>query len=253
MAGIATLALSLDGATAERHDALRGVRGSFDWTVVAAHAARSLGIPLQINTLVSAETRGDLPALLDFVAELGVVRWSLFFLVLIGRGRALRELTPEDAEDVLDWLAHVAEQVPFVVKTTEAPFYRRVTIQRHVQSDRGVEGIRQSGWGVRDGNGILFISHTGEIYPAGFLLLPVGNVRVTDVVTVYRSHPLFVSLRNPDQFRGKCGRCEYRYICGGSRARAYAVTGDPLASDPLCPYQPRGEPVETEVLMASER
>lgn len=237
-AGIATLALSLDGATADRHDALRGVPGSFDWTIAAARRARALGIPLQVNTLVCAETRDDLPAMLVLVSELGVARWSLFFLVPVGRGRILPMLSPDEAEAVLEWLAAVAARVPFAIKTTEAPFYRRVVLQRQGLAGSETASTRRSGFGVRDGNGIVFVSHTGDIYPAGFLPLAAGNVRSANIVDVYRNHPLFLALRDPDRFHGKCGQCEFRFVCGGSRSRAYAVTGDPLESDPLCPYQP---------------
>ncbi len=242
-AGVSILALSLDGSTAARHDALRGVPGSFDWTVQAARWARALGLPLQINSLVCAETRDDLPALLDLVGELGAQRWSLFFLVPIGRGRLLREVEPDEAERIMAWLYQVAPTVPFAIKTTEAPFYRRVVAQRRAHERRSggtppdLASVRR-GHGVRDGNGILFISHVGDIYPAGFLPLPLGNVTRSDPVEVYRRHPLLVSLRDPDRFKGKCGRCEFRFVCGGSRARAWSATGDPLESDPLCPYQP---------------
>lgn len=233
--GVWMLALSLDGATAEGHDALRGVPGSFEATVRAARWARAAGLPVQINTLVCAETVGDLPAMVDRLIELGVARWSLFFLVPTGRGRVLREISPEESERLMHWLLDLAPQVPFSIKTTEAPHYRRVAVQRNGK-DVPVE-IRR-GFGVRDGNGIMFVSHIGEIYPAGFLPLPLGNVRREDPVAVYREHPVFRALRDPDRLKGKCGRCPFRAICGGSRARAYAVTGDPLESDPLCPYSP---------------
>lgn len=243
-AGVSILALSLDGSTAARHDTLRGVPGSFDWTVRAARWARSLGLPLQINSLVCAETHDDLPALLDLVSELDAQRWSLFFLVPIGRGRLLREVEPDEAERIMAWLYQVAPTVPFVIKTTEAPFYRRVVAQRRAGERRAggsppdLASVRQ-GYGVRDGNGILFISHVGDIYPAGFLPIPLGNVATADPVEVYRRHPLLVALRDPNRFEGKCGHCEFRFACGGSRARAYAVTGNPLESDPLCPYHPQ--------------
>lgn len=234
-AGVWMLALSLDGATAERHDALRGVPGSFEGTVRAVRWARAAGLPVQVNTLVCAETVGDLPAMVDRLIEWGVARWSLFFLVPTGRGRVLREISPEESERLMHWLLDLAPQVPFSIKTTEAPHYRRVAVQRNGK-DVPVE-IRR-GFGVRDGNGIMFVSHIGEIYPAGFLPLPLGDVRREDPVAVYREHPVFRALRDPDRLKGKCGRCPFRAICGGSRARAYAVTGDPLESDPLCPYSP---------------
>jgi radical SAM protein with 4Fe4S-binding SPASM domain len=234
-AGIWMLALSLDGSTATRHDALRGVPGSFAQTVRAARWAAAAGLPLQINTLVCAETLEDLPAMVERVKELGARRWSLFFLIPTGRGRLLREISPEESERLMHWLIDLAPQVPFEIKTTEAHHYRRVLVQR---ANGHLPPAARRGFGVRDGNGIMFISHVGEIYPSGFLPIPLGNVRREDPVAIYRGHPLFVALRDPDALKGKCGRCPFRAICGGSRARAYAVTGDPLESDPLCPYLP---------------
>lgn len=242
-AGLAMMALSLDGSTAARHDAVRGVDGSFDWTVRAAGWARAAGLPFQVNSLVCAETSDDLPAMLELVAELGAARWSLFFLVPMGRGRVLQEVSPDEAERIMHWLYEVDPTVPFEIKTTEAPFYRRVVAQRQASARRaGVDAAERAsvrrGFGIRDGNGIMFISHVGDVYPAGFLPIAVGNVAEVDPVEAYRHHPLFVDLRDPDRLEGKCGRCEFRAICGGSRARAYAHSGNPLASDPLCPYQP---------------
>lgn len=234
-AGIWMLALSLDGSDATRHNGLRGVPESFEQTVRAAQWAAAVGLPFQINTLVCAETLSDLPAIAEQVAALGGHRWSLFFLIPVGRGRLLREISPEESEQLMHWLIDLAPHVPFEIKTTEAPHYRRVVLQRQGQR---VWASARRGFGVRDGNGIMFISHIGEIYPAGFLPLALGNVRQEDPVTIYRTHPMFRALRDPDALKGKCGRCPFRVVCGGSRARAYAVTGDPLGSDPLCPYQP---------------
>ncbi|GBD11918.1 Putative mycofactocin radical SAM maturase MftC [bacterium HR23] len=246
-AGIWILALSIDGSTPQRHDALRGVEGSFAQTMQACLRAREVGLPLQINTLVCAETLEDLPALYGLVGSLGVVQWSLFFLIPIGRGRVLREVEPRHAEGVMHWVYDLAQTAPFRIKTTEAPHYRRVALQRMAQekrNGRSARGIGQveRGFGVRDGSGVMFISHVGEIYPAGFLPLAAGHVRRDDPVVVYRDSPLFRALRDPNRLRGKCGRCPYRKVCGGSRARAFAVLGDPLESDPLCPYEPALDP-----------
>ncbi|WP_322801610.1 radical SAM protein [Thermoflexus sp.] len=234
-AGIWMLALSLDGSTAERHDALRGVPGSFAQTVRAAQWAVAAGLPLQINTLVCAETMPDVPAIAERVVALGARRWSLFFLIPTGRGRLLREISPEESEQLMHWLIDLAPHVPFEIKTTEAPHYRRVLVER---AGGRLPPAARRGFGVRDGNGVMFISHIGEIYPSGFLPIPLGHVRREDPVAIYREHPLFRALRDPDALKGKCGRCPFRAICGGSRARAYAHTGDPLESDPLCPYLP---------------
>ena len=233
-AGVEAISLSLDGATPARHDALRGVGGTFERTLEAACAARQAGLPFQINTLVAAETLDDLGAIYLLASELGAARWSLFFLVSVGRGTLLEQIRPAEAENVMRWLAELAGQRGGpVVTTTEAPHFRRVMLQRHCGAARG------HGAGVRDGNGIMFISHTGEVQPSGFLPLTGGNVRTDDVVAIYRDSPLFRRLRRPAFFTGRCGRCEFQSVCGGSRARAYAASGDPFTEDPLCPYEPR--------------
>jgi radical SAM protein len=243
-AGMSGISLSLDGSTAHRHDRLRGVAGCFDRTVRLAQDTADLGLPLQINTLVSAETLADLPTLFGLVRTLGIWRWSLFFLIVVGRGRPLRSITPEDAETLCHWLFSRALESSFLITTTEAPFYRRVAterMQRAGLTQRGLGGkLIGRTFGIRDGNGILFVSHVGEIYPSGFLPVCAGNVRESSVVDLYRHAPLFEAIRDVTRYKGKCGRCLFNAICGGSRARAFAHTGDYLASDPLCPFQPDG-------------
>jgi len=240
--GIAALGLSLDGSTASRHDGIRQVAGCFDITLRAMRWAGELGLPLQVNTLVCAETADDLPAVFALLRDQPVTRWSLFFLIPVGRGRVLEPLSPAAGEALMHWIYDVAETAPFAVGTTEAPSYRRVALSRMQAAGLSPEAIRRTplsrGFGIRDGNGILFVSNTGDICPAGFLPLPAGNVRTDHVVQVYREAPLFRALRAPAGFAGKCGCCEYQLVCGGSRARAYAATGNPLGSDPFCPYQP---------------
>ncbi|WP_418279981.1 radical SAM protein [Halorubrum sp. DTA98] len=232
-AGIARMAVSLDGATEASHDAFRGEE-SFADTVAAAEAARDAGVPIQINTTVCADTVEELPAIRDRVRSLGAVLWSVFFLVRVGRGGILDPVSPERAESIMGWLHDVDAAEPFGIKTTEAPFYRRVGLQRE---DGGRDGSRRRA-GITAGCGFAFVSHRGEVYPSGFLPQSAGNVREESVVDVYRNSDLFESLREPDEFSGKCGACEYRHVCGGSRSRAYAETGDPTGSDPLCPYVP---------------
>jgi radical SAM protein len=238
-AGVEAISLSLDGAIAHGHDAIRGVDGTFDRTLLAARAAREVALPFQVNTLVCAETVNDLPAILDRVREMGAARWSLFFLVSVGRGQVLQAISAERTEDVLLWIADIAGDAArsgLIITTTEAPQLRRVVIQRSI----GRESLRPShrAAGIRDGNGILFISHTGDICPSGFLEIAAGNVRCDDVVEVYRDFPMFKALRDAGSFGGRCGHCEFRWVCGGSRARAFAASGDLLAEDPLCMHQP---------------
>ncbi len=240
--GIESIGLSLDGSCAARHEAVRGVEGCFAWTIQAARHAAELGLPIQINTLVAEETLDDLPRIYELLKGIHILRWSLFFLISVGRGRLLQPITPEQGEACMNWVYDRAQAAPFQVKTTEAPSYRRIALNRMKSAGMtGREIARTSvyrGFGIRDGNGILFVSNDGLIYPAGFLPLTAGNVRRDHIVDVYRSSPFFRALHASNGFRGKCGRCEYRAICGGSRARAFTCTGDPLASDPFCPYEP---------------
>jgi len=245
-AGVSSIALSLDGSTDSRHDAFRGVAGSFAWTKAAAQAIATRGIPLQINTLVSAQTLDDILAIYDELRSWGVTRWALFFLIATGRGARLAEVTPAQSEQLLNWLGELTRNptTPFLIKTTEAHHYRRILVQklrRRLSEEAILASSAGRGFGVRDGNGIVFVSHIGQVFPSGFLPLSAGNVRKTPLPRIYRESPLFQALRDPDRLQGKCGACAFRIICGGSRARAYAATGDPLDSDPLCPYQPRDE------------
>ncbi len=251
-AGVWMAALSLDGSSAERHDGIRGVPGSFEATVAAAHLAGRVGLPLQINTLVSAQTLHDLPTIYDRLVEIGVAQWALFFLIQVGRGAVLSEVTPRQSERLMEWVHEIAGEAAFRIRTTEAPFYRRVAIQKGRNGGSRPGGTSEghharAASGVWDGNGVMFISDTGHIHPSGFLPLNAGNVRRDDPVEVYRRSRLFTAVRNTSLFKGKCGRCEYRNVCGGSRARAYAATGDPLESDPLCPYEPASQHSQSAV------
>ncbi len=242
--GIQSLGLSLDGSTPERHEAVRGVKGCFDWTMKAAQWAAEFDMPIQVNTLVAEQTADDLPAVYELLKTVKVMRWSLFFLIAVGRGKMLEEVSPARGEELMNWTYDLAKVAPFAIKTTEAPSYRRIALNRMRGEGLVPEQIKHTdvyhGFNIRDGHGIMFVSNTGDIYPAGFLPLTVGNVRQDDLADTYRNAPVFRSLHDPNQFKGKCGECEYRIICGGSRARAFAYTGDALESDPFCPYQPEG-------------
>jgi radical SAM protein with 4Fe4S-binding SPASM domain len=236
--GVGAMSLSLDGSDPERHDGLRGIPGCYDMTMVAAAHVAEVGIPLQVNTLVTANTIDDMPAICDRVGDMKAKRWSLFFLVTTGRGSLLPQITAQRAEELFEWLFSMQGKTSFVIATTEAPLYRRVLL-----SHRGEKGdAAVPGAGMRDGNGILFISYRGDVTPSGFLPLSVGNVREQDVLELYRDTPLFKQLREPSQFHGRCGICSYNNVCGGSRGRAYAATGDPLSEDPLCVHQPKAAP-----------
>jgi radical SAM protein len=249
-AGLARLAVSLDGATAEVHDAFRGVRGSHRHTLRILEAARALHIPLQINTAVCRRTVGELPALVSQVEARGVALWALFFLIPVGRAGAEQALDAGEIERVLEWAAGLVGRVPFAIKTTEAPHFQRVLARRGSRRPVPAPAHRAPGLAVApdtvgrapravtDGNGFVFVDHVGNVCPSGFLPLRAGNVRTGDLVELYRDAPLFRALRDPARLAGRCGVCEYRDRCGGSRARAFAATGDPLAEDPGCAWQP---------------
>jgi AdoMet-dependent heme synthase len=241
--GIRNLGLSLDGSCAEKHDAIRAVPGTFDRTVEAARDAGRLGLPIQVNALVAEETAADLPAIYELLrTSFPVMRWSLFFLISVGRGKALNEVSPEEGERIMNWVLDLVPKAPFAIKTTEAPSYRRIAIGRMravgMAAPRMKETAVYRGFQIRDGHGIVFVSNLGDIYPSGFLPLRCGSVRTNSLVDVYRNSEIFRALHSPDQFHGKCGMCQYSHICGGSRARAFAHTGDAVGSDPFCPYEP---------------
>src|SRR5581483_9097303 len=215
-AGASAVSLSLDGGGSATHDGFRGVAGVFDRTVEAAALVRELGFRLQINTTVCANNVDELPTRLQHVERLGAGLWSVFFLVPTGRGQALSPLDADAVEGVLNWLVDVSARVP--VKTTEAPHYRRVVLQRRP------EALARSPLDVNAGKGFVFVDHRGDVYPSGFLPLVVGSVRSAPLSAIYRTAPLLRALRDPDRLTGRCGRCRFRAVCGGSRSQAYAVS-----------------------------
>jgi radical SAM protein len=253
--GLARLAVSLDGSTAEIHNAFRRVAGSYEWTLRAIRWARELDLPVQINTTITRRNREDFDGIARLLETLDIVLWSVFFLVPTGRGRTSDVLSAEEFEDVFAKLYEVSRHVRFDIKTTEAQHYRRYLLQRRSAERRRAEvsagapedcagpkasdGIGRAPRGLNDAKGFVFVSHLGEVFPSGFLPLSAGNVRRQSLAELYRNSPLFVSLRDTSQLQGKCGACEFRNVCGGSRARAYALTGDPLAEEPCCVYEPK--------------
>lgn len=254
-AGLSRLAVSLDGSTAEIHDTFRGVDGSYAWTLEMLKEARKLGLSTQINTTVSRHNVDDFEGLITLMTDLGIALWSVFFLVPTGRAKVEDIATPEEFERIFNRMYDLSATAAFDIKSTAAPQYRRVVLQRQVAERRAKErteapealtaGIGFSladgvgrAKGVNEGNGFLFVSHTGDLYPSGFLPISAGNTRTHDLVSVYRESDLFRRLRDPSLLKGKCGVCEYREVCGGSRARAWAMTGDPLEAEPFCTHIP---------------
>jgi radical SAM protein len=246
-AGLVRLAVSVDGPNEAVHDAFRRVEGSFAETMRILADAKELGVERQINTTLGAHNLEALPLMAKLVADVGAVLWSVFVVVPTGRAGTSLLLGPQAMERILGQLAEIAEHAPFDVKTTAAPQFRRIQLERRsrgtptgVLRDVDEEGQVRGPRGINDGAGFLFVSHRGDIYPSGFLPVSAGNIRDDRVAVaeVYRSSPLFRQLRDAE-LSGKCGVCPFRKVCGGSRARAYAMTGDLLASDPLCAYVPK--------------
>lgn len=271
-AGLVRLGISLDGSTPEIHDAFRGLPGAWARTTQAIEWANEAGIPIQVHSTISRHNAGDLDNLCALCERLAIVMWNVFFLVPVGRGQLDDLLSGEDFERVFGQIYQLSQRVDFQIKTTEAMHYRRYLLEHNLEerkighghpgSARSAAGqayepgtptadarTRTANWATRrvnDGKGFLFVSHVGNVYPSGFLPIHAGNIRETPLSEIYRNAPIFKSLRDTSKLEGKCGACEYKEICGGSRARAYALTGDPLAQEPCCIYQPRHWDTELE-------
>lgn len=233
-AGIRRFALSVDGADAPTHDAFRGVPGTFATTCAALAYLQERGLEIQINSSIGRHNRAQLSRLADLVGWYGATLWSAFLLVPTGRADSGSIGSAADHERIYRELADLAARRPFDIKTTAGQPYYRVQAQRGRDGRTGLRAVMP----VNDGKGVVFIDHHGDVQPSGFLAERCGNVLETPLADIYRGHPLFRALRDPDRLGGKCGRCEYRTLCGGSRSRAHALTGDALAADPTCVYQP---------------
>ena len=262
-AGLVRLGISLDGSTPEIHDTFRGLSGTWARTIKAIEWANEAGLPIQVHTTISRHNADDLDALCTLFETQAIVMWNVFFLVPVGRGQLDALLSGEEFEQVFGKIYELSHRVNFQIKTTEAMHYRRYLLQNNLEERRMGQGhphaaaaahayepgaptsdakTRTASWSTRrvnDGKGFLFISHVGNVYPSGFLPIHAGNIKQTPLSDIYRNAPIFMSLRDTSKLEGKCGACEYKEICGGSRARAYAVTGNPLAPEPCCIYQPK--------------
>lgn len=213
-------------------------------------------MPLQINTVISRYNYDHLEEMAKLVADLKAVMWYIFLLVPTGRGQINDCITPAEHEKVFRWLYELSKTAPYDIKTTAAQHYRRVVLQQKMREHKikygeiryedtittdtasMIDGLKRAPKGVNDGNGFVFVSHIGDVMPSGLLPIVCGNVRETPLSKIYRESKVFKDLRQPDKYKGKCGVCEFRYICGGSRSRAYAVTGDYMESEPFCVYIP---------------
>ena len=242
-AGVSRMAISLDGPDAQSHDDFRGIPGTFDRAMFALRHARDIGLDTQFQTTVTRRNMARLPEMAEIAKEIRTKMWSLFFLIVTGRALENDDLEAAEYEKVFEFMYELSKTAPFGIKTTEAMHYRRYVAQR-IRAEHGptenenAKGVAWRTAGVSDGKGFVFVSHQGEIYPSGFLPVSGGNVLSDSLTNVYRNSNLFRTLRDTTLREGKCGICEYQKVCGGSRSRAYAFTGDYLASDPRCVYQP---------------
>jgi AdoMet-dependent heme synthase len=257
-AGLARLAVSMDGASAATHDAFRGLSGSFARTLDAVRWANEAGLPVQINTTFSRRNIGEIDSIVDLMKTLKLTLWSVFFLVPTGRGKLDDLLSADEFEQVFAKIHTLSKQAGFDIKTTEAQHYRRYVLQQKVADRKAgiasgtpvhvADAIGRAPRGLNDGKGFVFISHKGEVFPSGFLPLAAGSIRDQSLADIYRNSPVFRALRDTSRLEGKCGACEFKEICGGSRSRAYALTGNPNGEEPCCSYIPRGYTMPPQAL-----
>jgi heme b synthase len=243
-AGIQRISISLDGAEKRAHDAFRGVDGAFEGALDGIRSAKEAGLSFQINTTVTKRNLQDVPEIMDLAVRLGAVAHHIFLLVPTGRGRTLtaERITGEEYERVLNWFYDQRERVPIQLKATCAPHYYRILRQRAKKEGKTVSpknfGLDATTRGCLGGSAFCFVSHIGDIQPCGYLEVPCGNVRHAPLSVIWRTSEEFQRLRDLNLYKGKCGRCEYRTVCGGCRARAYEMTGDYLEEEPFCVYEP---------------
>jgi MoaA/NifB/PqqE/SkfB family radical SAM enzyme len=242
-AGVSRIAVSIDGADARTHDAVRGVGGSYYQSFQILADARSEGIPTQVNTTITRENVEQIARMAELFARVRISAWSVFFPVSVNRASHASHLSAAEYESAFERLYDQSRRQSYSVTTNDAPQYRRYLIQRRVQKLSGKAGRTTSSYvplHVNNSKGVMFVSHVGLVYPSASMPILCGIYPLQHLVRIYQASPVFRKLRDTDNLQGKCGFCEYRHICGGSRARAHAATGNPLAEDPDCAYVPEG-------------
>jgi radical SAM protein with 4Fe4S-binding SPASM domain len=240
--GLMRVAFWLHGSTAALDDAYWAVPGSHRRTLAVIGSCHEVQLPVQINTILARRNLHDVGPMIELLTHLDVALWNVFFFVPPSREQAGELLTADEHEQIFAKLYAASKVVHFQIKTTEGQHYQRYVLQQRVRESRGrmteAEVITCPPKGVNEGKGFVFINHRGEVYPSRFLPLSAGNVTTQSLPEVYCDSPLFESLRDSSRLKGKCGRCLFRDVCGGSRARAHAMTGDLFAADPCCAYEP---------------
>lgn len=245
-AGIARCSISLDGAASETHDVFRRLPGSFAAALQGIEHLKAAGVPFQLNTTIANHNVHQLARLYRLAVDLGAVAFHVFMLVPVGCGVEIAEdqmLSPQRYEEVLNEFYDLSQRGDLQTKATCAPHYYRVLRQRTRAEGRRVtfetHGMAAVTRGCLAGTAVCFVSHNGDVFPCGYLPVSAGNIRRQHFGEVWRHSPLFATLRDLDKLQGKCGRCEYRQVCAGCRARAYHATGDFMAEEPFCLYEPR--------------
>lgn len=265
-AGVRRVSISIDGANEDTHDEFRAIPGSFRRAVKGISNLRDVGVSVQINTTIARHNYKQASKIMDLALTLGVDALHLFMLVPVGCGVEIAEeqmISAQEYEELLNWFYDRSKEVPMELKATCAPHYFRIMRQRakderaagitepsapsHVSGrpgghpgghPGGASGMNAMTRGCLAGSGVCFVSHKGETYPCGYLPVSAGNVRRQPFKEIWETAPIFQELRDPNQLKGKCGRCQFRFICEGCRARAFASTGDYLQEEPCCVYEP---------------
>ena len=244
-AGVDRCSISIDGADAASHDAFRGVPGAFDASMRGIGYLKEAGLPFQINTTVTRNNLHSFKKIFELCERIGAAAWHIFLLVPMGRAAGLADqvITAEEYEDVLHWLYDFRKTTSMHLKATCAPHYYRIMRQRAHEEGVSVSpatfGMDALTRGCLGGTGFCFISHTGQVQPCGYLELNCGNIRETPFPEIWRNSAYFKQFRDQKCYEGKCGVCEFHKVCGGCRARAYSMSGNHMAPEPLCTYQPR--------------
>jgi heme b synthase len=242
--GIQRVSFSIDGATAESHDNFRRVPGAFASVMKAIENANKIGLDFQVNTTITKHNLHELPQILDLAIRLGAKAHHPFLLVPTGRGAELKdqEISPEDYEKTLTWFYEMRDKVPIQFKPTCAPHYYRIFRQKERKKGVSVtpetHGLDAMSKGCMGGQTFAFVSNTGKVQICGFLDVECGDIRKEPFSTIWDTSKVFQEMRAWDDYKGRCGCCEYRAVCGGCRARAYAFTEDYLEEEPFCTYQP---------------
>ena len=235
-AGFERVSVSLDGADSATHDVFRGADGAFDAARTGVENLRSAGVAVQINSTITAHNADQLDELYALTRSLGAVALHVFLLVPVGCGLEIaptHQLPPHRCEQVLNWVCDQQDDGGLELRATCAPHYFRIATQRGVTP----QGTR----GCLAGTAVAFVSHRGEVFPCGYLPVNCGSVRRKSFAEIWRRSEVFAALRDPGQLEGRCGSCEFKTICGGCRARAFAACGNLLGEDPACAYTPKGK------------